>query len=256
MHFQSKSVFSFKIPFQLNRTPRFNGEKNNQKDSIVLPMKMDEYGRIWKNIYYLKINGRWGLYDDNQLPFTANTIFFNEVLKSLEKLRNAGEFGKTFIENIDTIENDIVIRPWEGLNGTYGRYIYLNAQLNETVLTEKGSQTIKFELILCHELAHAFAFIRGTKFEEWLGELYNEDGDEKAISYSEIYATHIENEFRIEMGYPLRKYYAQDSNRNPVFESKILDDNNKNLFYHNGDIEPHTAYKVIAKEDRYVYRMD
>lgn len=59
---------------------------------------------------------------------------------------------------------------------------------------------------IAHKLAHALDRMNGTmNTGTWF------EGENKAVTYSEIYATHVENIVRVSLGLGIRRFYSEES---------------------------------------------
>lgn len=170
---------------------------------------------------------------------------------ALNDIRTGGDFGAKFIGDAATVKDNVEIRSYTGDNKTQEGILYVNPSREQSAPTEKGNQKIPFSLILGHEIAHGLANVQGVKFKDWTT-VTTETGD-RTLSQSEIYATHIENNLRAERGMPLRTYYSPTGDGGVEFGTRILDAKSRSLYYPTGDISPHSKYKTVPANKRYIY---
>jgi RHS repeat-associated protein len=207
-----------------------------------------------QNYYYGQVDNKWGLVGDDGKLYSGDNAFAKQVTGALDQVRTGGDFGAKFIGDAATGSDNVELRSTTGNNVTQEGIIYLNPDAKQSTPTEKGSQLSPFEITVGHELAHGLANVQGVKFDKWMDVPIDEDGNTKTLSQSEIYASHIENNLRAEQGLPLRTYYSPDAAGGVYSPTRLLDSKARSLYYPTGDISPHSNYKTVPSDNRYIYR--
>ena len=224
-------------------------------DSIFVQIITDAKTRETQNFYYGQVDGKYGLVgSDGKLYAGTAGDFGNQIAAALDQIRTGGDFGAKFIGDLATGSDNVEVRPTTGNNVTQDGILYVNPGAEQSAPTEKGNQRLPFDITLGHELAHGLANVQGVHFKDWTTINTDESGGTRTLSNSEIYATHIENNLRAEQGLPLRTYYSPTADGGAVPATRILDSKYRSLYYPTGDIAPHSTYKTVPADSRYIYR--
>jgi RHS repeat-associated protein len=223
-------------------------------DSIFIQIMVNAETREMQKYYYGQVGDKWGLVGSDGKMYDGKDEFAGQITGALNDIRTGGDFGAKFIGDAATGKDNVEIRSYTGDNKTQEGILYVNPKADQYAPTEKGSQKLPFSITLGHEIAHGLANVQGVKFGSWT--TIPTEGGDRTLSQSEIYATHVENNLRAERGMPLRTYYSQDGDGNPMYETRILDSKNRSLYYNTGNTSPtgNSYPKTVPEANRYIYR--
>jgi RHS repeat-associated protein len=223
-------------------------------DSIFVQIMVNAETREMQKYYYGQVGDKWGLVGSDGKMYDGKDEFAGQITGALNDIRTGGDFGAKFIGDAATGKDNVEIRSYTGDNKTQEGILYVNPKADQYAPTEKGSQKLPFSITLGHEIAHGLANVQGVKFGSWT--TIPTEGGDRTLSQSEIYATHVENNLRAERGMPLRTYYSQDGDGNPMYETRILDSKNRSLYYNTGNTSPtgNSYPKTVPEANRYIYR--
>ncbi|MNX94547.1 hypothetical protein D3C86_1267820 [compost metagenome] len=212
---------------------------------------LGEDGKSLERMEYEQVDEQWGLVNSKGELYSGSE-FGNKIVGALDKIRTGGDFGKEYINELVSAKEEMTISSTDSRNVTNGDIVYANPESGQNAETEEGKQVIPFQIILGHELDHAFNNAKGIKFQIWTS-IPTETGT-RTISESELSATHVENKLRAEQGLPLRTYYSNyEDRRGGVSETQLLDKNGKSLYYN--ILNSLITNKTIKKDERYDYKI-
>ena len=163
-----------------------------------------------KTYTYRDINGRLDFYDANDKPYDGNDIFIQQLRSALASIMKT-QTGSEIVNFLIALENVLNISSTTKPSQTNDEELYWNYRQTDCGRDINGSYKTLPEIILAHELGHVYAHWLGIHNDEvWIPEdtMYKTP----SIKKSEIYASHVENVIRTEMGLPLREYYANLDN--------------------------------------------
>jgi RHS repeat-associated protein len=187
-------------------------------------------------LYYWNTEGSkgyWAIYDgmDN---------FLMHLWGNLSRLDRYGEDLMHFFDNFwnnaylkSSYNQTPIYRTLFDDNNT----ILIDDRLRSKALpTEIGAHAAPVWLIIGHELAHRqYAITHPTEARQTWYE--TGEGNERKIVYqSEKYATHVENQLRVNAGLPLRTHYGGDYHNGELVGkeiSRILDERTRESIFYN-----------------------
>ena len=151
----------------------------------------------------------YGFYDSFGAYYDGKDAFASESVQALEKLQE-GQIGGVLVSYLMDSENIVeLVRTVEGnkFNPESNRLFWNPTKLKAgySAFAPKGAERDCPAYIgLGHELAHVLDFWLGTiDSGVWINY-----GDGQKSTYSEIYASNVENELRKEHSIPVRTHYA------------------------------------------------
>jgi len=179
--------------------------------------------------------------------------FGHGILTALNDIAGGGEFGKNFIGQLTSMSEYVTIGESKyGRNVTAGAKVHAELGEIQSANTQKGFQPIPFDIILGHELSHAYSNVKGATFGDWTT-IPTAKGP-KTLSTSEIYASHIENILRNEQGHPLRTHYSPYGDGSPVPNTRLIDSKGRSLYFQSGVTDfGATTNKRVKSKLRYGY---
>lgn len=225
--------------------PAINIDVNG--DSIFVTALIDNESRKTLTMHYGQIDGKWGLINNGKI---YNGGGAKKITEALNDIRTGGEFGASYIGDLVKGEYNVTIFEHSGRNTTQGSDIYADPDYPQLAPTESGTKAIPFRITLGHELDHASNHAKGITFGNWTS-VSGPEG-KRAISQSEISATHIENRIRAEQGLPLRTHYARYiGDGSPIQDTRILDNKGRSLYYRSDNSS--SLPKLVPKKERFIY---
>ena len=144
-------------------------------------------------------------------------------------LLNLSKEGSSYLFKISSINEHITISETSARNVTQNNIIYVNPSLTVKSPTQEGNIESPFFITLGHELGHGYANAIGTNFKDWLS-IPTKD-NQRTLSSSEIYASHMENIFRSHSGHPLRTHYSPTTDGGVMEETRLLDSRGQSLHF-------------------------
>jgi RHS repeat-associated protein len=135
------------------------------------------------------------LYSESGDEYSGDNEFMANTLNALNKI-GSGEFGNYWMSIMVGMKENINIK--KGNNTAKDNTVFLNFDAEVSVATPDGDQIAPDYVLLGHELAHAYSFVKGFQdATEWVPGLMKD----------EWYATTVENFLRVDHGDPLRETY-------------------------------------------------
>lgn len=175
----------------------------------------------------------WENVADSKIKMSA---FVTAIVSSLFLLENGGGAGNTLVGFFEKKENNIKIQPTtEGSNYEDG-VAYINTTSNTKYSTVDGLRGAPLFIALAHEMAHGMDPIQNYKLMgSWIPA--DEAKGNAAVSWGEVYASHIENKIRAEWGFPLRNSYALNKANPKInqldYSTLLIDKKGNSLWYDN-----------------------
>ena len=177
----------------------------------------------------------WENVADSKIKMSA---FVTAIVSSLFLLENGGGAGNTLVGFFEKKENNIKIQPTtEGSNYEDG-VAYINTTSNTKYSTVDGLRGAPLFIALAHEMAHGMDPIQNYKLMgSWIPA--DEAKGNAAVSWGEVYASHIENKIRAEWGFPLRNSYALNKANPKInqldYSTLLIDKKGNSLWYDKND---------------------
>jgi RHS repeat-associated protein len=200
--------------------------------------------------YYNNGNDGLGFYDQSG-NYVTNTKaidpFLGEVSAALGQMY-LGKEGAGLIDYLASSTNNVEIALSSGDNSASSKAIRWNPSNMGNSPNEKGGTTRPPMIGLAHEMAHVEDSWKGTiNRNVWISSSTTGSSD---IFYSEIYATHRENQIRKEWGIPLRTHYSPISGTSSGDESTRIITTSKGtklskFVDQNGNINSYTDKKGV-----------
>jgi RHS repeat-associated protein len=197
--------------------------------------------------YGFTSSGGYGFYDNSGNIYSGNNKYLNDVSYALARL-GLGKEGRKLVDFLSKNTTKIEIQNTTGSN--QARFIGISRSIawsssNMNGGTDENGSTSRPSFIgLGHEMAHIEDVLNGTvKPGNWI--------DDKSASITvpnaEIYATHRENQFRVEQGQSLRTDYVPNYSG-----SRLIDINSRSSLYFDSQGNSYfnsknNSYKMVPK---------
>ncbi|HEX2608830.1 MAG TPA: M91 family zinc metallopeptidase [Flavisolibacter sp.] len=139
-------------------------------------------------------------------------VFVKKVFDALDSIRMGGPSGKALIERLYEMPACIRIsysRSRNAADGESASFLLWNPDLKVSVPDRTGNQSRPAFIGLAHELAHMLDFYQGT-LDQRTWKKISVDGVRYSIKRSERFAVYMENNIRLENGFPVREFYGLD----------------------------------------------
>ncbi|SEN12270.1 Effector protein, partial [Chryseobacterium taichungense] len=181
---------------------------------------------------------------------------------SLFLLEYGGGTGTDLVNHFEGKQHDLKIEATKKENYHLDGVAYINTSLDVKLSTVNGLQGSPLFIKLAHEMAHAMDPIKNYSImRDWVPE--NKDKGYPAVSWSEIYASHIENKIRSEWGIALRNSYSLNPANTQLnqldYSTLLIDKKGNSLWYNNrerkvsemtrGEKDP--AYKSFLPDNQF-----
>ena len=163
------------------------------------------------------VDDEWTMKDYYKKPYTGGSELVDAASNSLSEIMGSGDFGYSFIAALaDDPDNNVIItfgkKSYAKNLNVFWDYNHNSPDDEHRILVENGFDYIP-TINLVHELAHAKYNIDKGDNKTWFTILHHDEfgkpnDNNKAISQSELYTTHVENRIRADLGYPLRTFYS------------------------------------------------
>ncbi|MBX2985977.1 MAG: hypothetical protein KF882_08435 [Bacteroidia bacterium] len=169
------------------------------------------------------------------IDYDGNDNVICETVQALNRLYT-GPIGKMMIDDLHSMESSLLITR-QSKNGRRNYYnvdaktVGWNPNVVVNVPVAKGDDFVNTPmdpfLVLGHELGHAWDY-HYNKSQNVFGLnpdkiWYSTEGyNSETIPYSEVFAVHVENQIRLEHGYPLRTHYSLDKDKLGNYKGQLV----------------------------------
>jgi RHS repeat-associated protein len=162
--------------------------------------------------------------------------FVISIISSLFLLENGGGTGSSLVGYFEGRQHDIKIESTSKGNEYKDGVAYINTSLDVQLSTVNGLQGSPLFIKLAHEMAHGMDPIKNyTPIGPWVPA--NEAKGNSAVSWGEVFASHIENKIRSEWGISLRNSYSLNLLNTKLnqldYSTLLIDKKGNSLWYNN-----------------------
>ncbi|ROH99390.1 DUF6443 domain-containing protein [Chryseobacterium daecheongense] len=179
-----------------------------------------------------EVGGEWVTIDGKDKEKLSTNV--RKIMEGLIKLEAGGDVGKGMISFFDNSKNNINIQITTGINNYLNGVAYINPDLSSSYPTSDGKfSDSPFFIKLGHEMAHGMDPEKNIDaLGLWVGGKTKTKDDD--VSWSEVYASHIENQLRGENSLPLRisyRTFIQNGIKKIDGETVLIDTVGNSVFY-------------------------
>ena len=185
---------------------------------------------IGRSSYYYgqDASGNYGFIGSNGSIYLGSDTYLNNLTAAVNRVRTGGNAGKALVSNLMNSTNVTQVVQGRNTADANGTFIRWNPNSTTGGMNTMGNENRPSYIGLGHEMAH----IQDT----WNGTIDNSTWvtvGGVAIPNSEKYATHIENQLRVENGISLRTHYGMDASTGTRvgLESTRIVRGNESLYY-------------------------
>jgi hypothetical protein len=169
------------------------------------------------------------------MVYDGSDEIISQTVQALNKI-HTGPTGKLMIDDLHSMKNSITITR-QSYRGKRNYYSSVSKEVGwnpnaEVTVSSADATGNNFEnatmdpfLVLGHELGHAWDY-NFNKSQSVFGlnpdaEWYSTRQGE-SVPYSEVFAVHVENQLRLEHGFPLRTHYTLDKDKTGDYLGQLV----------------------------------